>query len=147
MDLSCTQTKLFHYLLLLFKQAGVQLWVTAFSEVAQALVGKSVEKLNSLDQTEQKTAVDDVIGSECLACIVKHVKGRFTNYVIDHTIMRSSKRTFLLLCLNEHLFPFSQCSAWTRCCCPCQRLYWTLPKPTLCLRLFTPTPFKSHLTN
>ena len=76
--------QLFYRLRVLFKQAGVQLWVTTFSEVAQALVGKSVEKFNSLDQTEQKTAVDVVIGSEWLVCIVKQVKGHFTNYVIDH---------------------------------------------------------------
>ena len=77
-------TKLFYRLRVLFKQAGVQLWVTTFSEVAQALVGKPVEKFNSLDQTDQKTAVDDAIGSEWLVCIFKQVKGRFTNYVIDH---------------------------------------------------------------
>ena len=60
------------------------MWVTAFSEVGQALDGKPVEMFNYLDQTEQNTAVDDVIGSEWLVCIVKHVKGRFRNYVIDH---------------------------------------------------------------
>ena len=49
-----TPTKLFYRLRVLFKQAGVQLWVTAFSEIAHALVGKPVEKFNCLDQTEPR---------------------------------------------------------------------------------------------
>ena len=57
------------------------MWVTAFDDVAENLLGVSVEDFEALGDDQRKTVVWPVIGMQCNVIITKQI-GRYTNYTV-----------------------------------------------------------------
>ena len=65
----------------LIKQVDVQLWLTAFDEIAVDILGTSAIKFDSLDESGLIKLVDSVVGLELLVNIVKSVRCGYVNFV------------------------------------------------------------------
>ena len=78
-----TPTKLFYRLRVLLNQDNAELWVTAFSDIAETIMGMSADKCNAQDKPGQMKAVDRVVGLKCLVDIIKSMINGYTNYVLN----------------------------------------------------------------
>ena len=97
------QSKVYHRLRVLIKQCDVQLWLTAFDEIAADILGTPASEYDSLDESGRMKLVDSVVGLKLLVNVVKTVKNGFTNIVFakvdpartdfPETIIDSTKRT------------------------------------------------------
>ena len=65
----------------LIKQGDVQLWLTAFDEIAVDILGTSASKFDSLHESGRIKLVDSVVGLKLLVNIVKNVKNGYVNFV------------------------------------------------------------------
>ena len=65
----------------LVKQGVVQLWLTAFDEIAVDILGTPASKFDSLDECGRIKLVDSVVGLKLLVNIVKSVKSGYVNFV------------------------------------------------------------------
>ena len=65
----------------LIKQGDVQLWLTAFDEIAVDILGTPASKFDSLDESGRIKLVDSVVGLKLLVNIVKSVKNGYVNFV------------------------------------------------------------------
>ena len=75
--------KLFYRLHVLLKQDNAELWVTAFSDIAETIMGMSTDQFNALDKRGQMKAVDRVVGLKLLVDIGKSMRNGYTNYVLN----------------------------------------------------------------
>ena len=75
--------KLFYRLRVLLKQDNAELWVTAFSDIAETIMGMSTDQFNALDKRGQMKAVDRVVGLKLLVDIGKSMRNGYTNYVLN----------------------------------------------------------------
>ena len=75
--------KLFYRLRVLLKQDNAELWVTAFSDIAETIMGMSTDQFNALDKRGQMKAVDRVVGLKLLVDIGKCMRNGYTNYVLN----------------------------------------------------------------
>ena len=78
-----TPTKLFYRLRVLLKQDNAELWVTAFSDIAETIMGMSADQFNALDKSGQMKAVDHVVGLKFVVHIGKRMRNGYTNYVLN----------------------------------------------------------------
>ena len=73
------QSKVYYRLRALVKQCDVQLWLTAFDEIAVDILGTPASEYDSLDESERMKLVDSVVGLKLLVNVFKSVKNGFTN--------------------------------------------------------------------
>ena len=64
------------------KQDDISMWVTAFANIAESILGVSVEDFEALDDDQRKTVVFPAIGMKCNMTMRKTVGGVYTNYTI-----------------------------------------------------------------
>ena len=76
-----SQSKVYYRLHVLVKQSDVQLWITAFDEIAVVILGTTASQYHSLDESGRMTLVDSVVGLKLLVNVVKTVKNGFTKFV------------------------------------------------------------------
>ena len=65
----------------LIKQCDVQLWLTAFDEIAVDILGTSPSKFDSLDESGRIKLVDSVVGLKLLVNIVNSLLNAYVNFV------------------------------------------------------------------
>ena len=75
--------KYLYCLRVLLKQDNAELWVTAFDDIATAIIGMSADQYNYIDEASQSNVVDSVVGLKMLVNIVKSIRSGYTNYVIN----------------------------------------------------------------
>ena len=75
-------TKATYRLRVLLKQDDICMWSTAFDDVAESILGISVEDFEALNDVGKKTVVWGVIGMKCSMTITKEIY-IYTNYVIE----------------------------------------------------------------
>ena len=77
-------TKAKYRLRILLKQDDICMWSTAFDDVAESILGISVEDFEALNDVGKKTVVWGVIGMKCSMTITKEIYIYiYTNYVIE----------------------------------------------------------------
>ena len=64
------------------KQDDISMWVTAFANIAESILGVSVEDFEALDDDQRKTVVFPAIGMKCNMTMRKTV-GMYTNYTVE----------------------------------------------------------------
>ena len=74
-------SKAYYRMRVLIKQGDVQLWLTAFDEIAVDILGTPASKFDSLDESGRIKLVDNVVGLKLLVNIVKSVKNGYVNFV------------------------------------------------------------------
>ena len=67
----------------LLKQDNAELWVTAFNDIATAIMGMSADQYNYIDEASQINVVDSVVGLKMLVDIFKSIRSGYTNYAIS----------------------------------------------------------------
>ena len=65
------------------KQDDISMWVTAFANIAESILGVSVEDFEALDDDQRKTVVFPAIGMKCNMTMRKTVGGVYTNYTVE----------------------------------------------------------------
>ena len=65
------------------KQDDISMWVTAFANIAESLLGVRVEDFEALDDDQRKTVVFPAIGMKCNMTMRKTVGGVYTNYTVE----------------------------------------------------------------
>ena len=73
-------SKSYYRMRVLIKQGDVQLWLTAFDEIAVDILCTSASKFDSLDESGRIKLVDSVVGLKLLVNIVKSVKNGYVNF-------------------------------------------------------------------
>ena len=74
-------SKAYYRMRVLIKQGDIQLWLTAFDEIAVDILGIPASKFDSLDESGRIKLVDSVVGLKLLVNIVKSVKNGYVNFV------------------------------------------------------------------
>ena len=69
-----SQSKVYYRLRVLIKQCDVQLWLTAFDEIAADILGTPASEYDSLDESGRMKLVDSVVGLKLMVNVVKTVK-------------------------------------------------------------------------
>ena len=64
-------------------QYDISMWRTAFHDVAEIILGVSVEEFEALGDEGRKTVVWPVIGMQCNMTIGKTVGAMYTNYTVE----------------------------------------------------------------
>ena len=64
------------------KQEDISMWVTAFANIAESLLGVRVEDFEALDDDQRRTVVWPVIGMQYNMTMRKTVGGMYTNYTV-----------------------------------------------------------------
>ena len=59
------------------------MWVTAFGEVAESILGVSVERFDALDDDGRKRVAGGVSGMKCNITIDKKQLSIYTNYTVE----------------------------------------------------------------
>ena len=77
-----SKTKARYCLRILLKQDDAHQWVTAFHDVAESILGVSVEEFEELNDDGRKTVVWPVIGMQCNMTIGKTVGAMYINYTV-----------------------------------------------------------------
>ena len=75
-------TKQTYCLRVLLKQDEICTWVTAFADIAESILGVSVDEFEALGDDGRKTVVWPVIGMQCNMTIGKTVGAMYTNYTV-----------------------------------------------------------------
>ena len=65
------------------KQDDISMWVTAFANIAESILGVSVEDFEALDDDQRRTVVWPVIGMQYNMTMRKTVGGVYTNYTVE----------------------------------------------------------------
>ena len=65
------------------KQEDISMWVTAFANIAESLLGVRVEDFEALDDDQRRTVVWPVIGMQYNMTMRKTVGGMYTNYTVE----------------------------------------------------------------
>ena len=65
------------------KQDDISMWVTAFANIAESLLGVRVEDFEALDDDQRRTVVWPVIGMQYNMTMRKTVGGMYTNYTVE----------------------------------------------------------------
>ena len=76
------ETEEIYRLRVLLSQGDLNMWVTAFDEVTEEIVGITVKKFSAFDDDGRKRFVREVSGRKCYMTIGK-TQGIYTNYTID----------------------------------------------------------------
>ena len=58
------------------------MWSTAFDDVAESILGISVEDFEALNDVGKKTVIWRIIGMKCNMTITKEI-GIYTNYIVE----------------------------------------------------------------
>ena len=77
-----SKTKARYCLRIPLKQDDISMWSTAFHDVAESILGVSVEEFEAFDDAGRNTVVWPVIGMQCNMTIGKTVGGMYTNYTV-----------------------------------------------------------------
>ena len=64
------------------KQDDISMWVTAFANIAESILGVSVEDFGALTGDQRRTVVFPAIGMKCNMTMRKTV-GMYTNYTVE----------------------------------------------------------------
>ena len=64
------------------KQDDISMWVTAFANIAESILGVSVEDFGALTDDQRRTVVFPAIGMKCNMTMRKTV-GMYTNYTVE----------------------------------------------------------------
>ena len=75
-------TKARYCLRILLKQDDISMWSTAFHDVAETILGVSVEDVEELNDDGRKAVVFPAIGMQYTMTIGKTVGAMYTNYTI-----------------------------------------------------------------
>ena len=65
------------------KQEDISMWSTAFHDVAESILGVSVEDFEELNHDQRRTVVWPVIGMRYNMTMRKTVGGVYTNYTVE----------------------------------------------------------------
>ena len=65
------------------KQEDISMWVTAFANIAESLLGVRIEDFEALDDDQRRTVVWPVIGMQYNMTMRKTVGGMYTNYTVE----------------------------------------------------------------
>ena len=76
-------TKARYCLRILLKQDDISMWSTAFHDVAESILGVSVEDFEALGDDGRKTVVRSMDGVQCNMTIGKTVGAMYTNYTVE----------------------------------------------------------------
>ena len=76
------ETEEIYRLRVLLRQGDLNMWVTAFDEVAEEIVGITVKKFSAFDDDGRKRFVRGVSAMKCYMTIEKS-QGVYTNYTVD----------------------------------------------------------------
>ena len=76
------ETEEMYRLRVLLRQGDLNMWVTAFDEVAEEIVGITVKKFSAFDDDGRKRFVRGVSAMKCYMTIEKS-QGVYTNYTVD----------------------------------------------------------------
>ncbi len=77
-----TKTEEICRLRILLRQDGLNMWVNAFADVAELLMGVSVEAFGAFDDTGRKRIAWGIRGMKCNMTIGKTVGDMYTNYTV-----------------------------------------------------------------
>ena len=77
-----SKTKSRYCLRIQLKQDDISMWSTAFHDVAESILGVSVEDFEELNDDGRKTVVFPAIGMQYNMTIGKNVGAMYTNYTI-----------------------------------------------------------------
>ena len=77
------RVKQIYRLRVLIRQGDLNMWVTAFDEVAESILGVSVERFNALDDDGRKRVAWGVSGMKCNLTIEKKQQNIYTNYTVE----------------------------------------------------------------
>ena len=75
-----SESKVYYRLRVLIRQGDTLLWLTAFDEIVDIIVGTSASEYGSLGVSGRRKRVDCVVGLHFLVNVVKTVKSGFTNF-------------------------------------------------------------------
>ena len=78
-----SKTKARYCLRIQLKQDDISMWVTAFANIAESLLGVRVEDFEALDDDQRRTVVWPVIGMQYNMTMRKTVGGMYTNYTVE----------------------------------------------------------------
>ena len=76
------ETEEIYRLRVLLRQGDLNMWVTAFDEVAEAILGVTVNKFSAFDDDGRKRVAGGVSGMKCYMTIEK-TRGVYTNYTVE----------------------------------------------------------------
>ena len=76
------ETEEIYRLRVLLRQADLNMWVTAFDEVAEAIIGITVKTFSAFDDDGRKRVAGGVSGMKCYMTIEK-TQGVYTNYTVE----------------------------------------------------------------
>ena len=77
------KTKVLYCLRILLRQDNLNIWVTAFTDVAELFMGVSVEEFHAFDDEGWKSVTWEVRGMKCNMTIGKNVGAMYTNYTVE----------------------------------------------------------------
>ena len=77
------KTKEIYRLRILLRQEDLNMWVTAFADVGELIMGVSVEEFNAFDDAGRKIIAWGVQGTKCNMTIEKTVGEMYTNYTVE----------------------------------------------------------------
>ena len=72
-----------HCLRIQLKQEDISMWSTAFHDVAESILGVSVEDFEELNDDQRRTVVWPAIGMQYNMTMRKTVGGVYTNYTVE----------------------------------------------------------------
>ena len=78
-----SKTKARYCLRIQLKQEDISMWSTAFADVAESLLGVSVEDFEELNNDQRRTVVFPAIGMQYNMTMRKTVGGMYTNYTVE----------------------------------------------------------------
>ena len=76
------ETEEIYRLRVLLRQGDLNMWFTAFDEVAEAILGVTVKKFSAFDDDGRKSVAGGVSGMKCYMTIEK-TRGVYTNYTVE----------------------------------------------------------------
>ena len=77
------KTKEIYCLRIILRQDDLNMWVTAFADVAELITGVSVEEFHAFDDAGRKRIAWGVRGMKCNMTIGKTVGEMYTNYTVQ----------------------------------------------------------------
>ena len=77
------KTKARYCLRIQLKQEDISVWSTAFHDVAESILGVSVEDFEELNDDQRRTVVWPAIGMQYNMTMLKTVGGVYTNYTVE----------------------------------------------------------------
>ena len=78
-----SKTKARYCLRIKLKQEDISMWSTAFHDVAESILGVSVEDFEELNDDQRRTVVWPAIGMKCNMTMRKTVGGVYTNHTVE----------------------------------------------------------------